>query len=45
MGIERLIKQELPRAHGNRQGLSYGQLAVLLLSYIITQVKQVALLI
>jgi transposase len=37
MGIERLIDQELPRPHGNRQGLSYGQLAVLLLSYIISQ--------
>ncbi len=37
MGIQRLIDQELPAPHGNRQGLSYGQLAVLLLSYIITQ--------
>ena len=37
MGIEGVIDQELPRPHGNRQGLSYGQLAVLLLSYIISQ--------
>lgn len=37
MQIEALINQELPPPHGNRQGLSYGQLAVLLLSYIITQ--------
>ena len=37
MRIERLINQELPAPHGNRQGLSYGQLAILLLSYIITQ--------
>lgn len=37
MSIERLIDQELPAPHGNRQGLSYGKLAILLLSYIITQ--------
>ncbi|MEP0834403.1 IS1634 family transposase [Microcoleus sp. AS-A8] len=37
MCIERLIDEELPPPHGNRQGLSYGQLAILLLSYIITQ--------
>jgi hypothetical protein len=37
MQIEALINQELPPPHGNRQGLRYGQLAVLLLSYIITQ--------
>ncbi len=37
MRIEQLIDQELPEPHGNRQGLSYGQLAVLLLSYIVTQ--------
>jgi hypothetical protein len=29
MRIERLINQELPAPHGNRQGLSYGQLAIL----------------
>lgn len=37
MQIEALINQEVPPPHGNRKGLSYGQLAVLLLSYIITQ--------
>jgi transposase len=37
MCIERLIDEQLPPPHGNRQGLSYGQLAILLLSYIITQ--------
>lgn len=37
MCIERLIDEELPPPHGNRQGLSYGQLAILLLSYIVTQ--------
>ncbi|NEQ21218.1 MAG: hypothetical protein F6K28_18730 [Microcoleus sp. SIO2G3] len=37
MQIEALINQEVPPPHGNRQGLSYGQLAVLLLSYMITQ--------
>jgi len=37
MRIEQLIDQELPAPHGNRQGLSYGQLAVVLLSYIISQ--------
>ena len=37
MQIEQLIDQELPPPHGNRKGLSYGQLSVLLLTYIITQ--------
>lgn len=37
MCIQSLLDQELPLPHGNRQGLSYGQLAVLLLSYILTQ--------
>jgi hypothetical protein len=37
MEIEKLIDQELPSPHGNRQGLSYGQLAVLLLTYITSQ--------
>ena len=32
--IEKLIDQEFPSPHGNRQGLSYGQLAVLLLTHI-----------
>ena len=35
--IEKLIDQEFPSPHGNRQGLSYGQLAVLLLTYMISQ--------
>ena len=37
MRIQFLLDQELPKPQGNRQGLSYGQLAVLLLSYILTQ--------
>ena len=37
MEIEKLIDQELPSPHGNRQGLSYGQLTVLLLTYMISQ--------
>jgi transposase len=37
MEIEKLIDQEFPSPHGNRQGLSYGQLAVLLLTYMISQ--------
>jgi transposase len=37
MQIEQLIDQELTTPHGNRQGLSYGQLSILLLTYIITQ--------
>ena len=37
MEVEKWIDQELPRAHGNRKGLSYGQLAVLLLTYMISQ--------
>ncbi len=37
MQIEELIERELPSPHGNRKGLSYGQLSVLLLTYIITQ--------
>ncbi|NEQ87790.1 MAG: hypothetical protein F6K26_49770 [Moorea sp. SIO2I5] len=37
MEIEELIDQELPPPHGNRQGLSYGQLAILLLTYMISQ--------
>ena len=37
MEIEKLIDQELPPPHGNRQGLSYGQLALLLLTYMISQ--------
>ncbi len=37
MQIPFLLDQELPTPHGNRQGLSYGQLGVLLLTYILTQ--------
>lgn len=37
MQIQFLLDLELPTPHGNRQGLSYGQLAVLLLTYILTQ--------
>jgi transposase len=37
MQIQFLFDQELPTPHGNRQGLSYGQLGVLLLTYILTQ--------
>jgi len=37
MDIQLLLDQELPTPHGNRQGLSYGQLTVLLLTYIVTQ--------
>jgi len=35
--ISKYIDQKLSKAHGNHQGLSYGQLSVLLLTYIITQ--------
>jgi transposase len=37
MNLPALIDQHLPRPHGNRQGLSYGQLSVLLLAYIVSQ--------
>lgn len=37
MEIAKLIDQKLSEPHGNYQGLSYGQLSVLLLTYIITQ--------
>jgi hypothetical protein len=37
MGIAQVIDQNLSKPHGNHQGLSYGQLSVLLLTYIITQ--------
>ena len=37
MEVQKWIDQELPRAHGNRKGLSYGQLAILLLTYMISQ--------
>jgi len=37
MEIGKWIDQKLSQPHGNHQGLSYGQLSVLLLSYIMTQ--------
>ncbi len=37
MGIASIIDRELPPPHGNRKGLSYGQLGVLFLSYVVTQ--------
>ncbi|KAB8316448.1 IS1634 family transposase [Tolypothrix campylonemoides VB511288] len=37
MEIAKCIDQKLKEPHGNYQGLSYGQLSVLLLTYIITQ--------
>ena len=38
MEIAKWIDQKLSQPHGNHQGMSYGQLSVLLLTYIITQV-------
>ncbi|MFB2767693.1 IS1634 family transposase [Pelatocladus sp. BLCC-F211] len=37
MGIAKCIDQKLRPPHGNHKGMSYGQLSVLLLTYIITQ--------
>lgn len=37
MEIAKWIDQKLRKPHGNYQGMSYGQLSVLLLTYIITQ--------
>jgi hypothetical protein len=37
LGIAKQIDKNLERPHGNHQGLSYGQLSVLFLTYIITQ--------
>lgn len=37
MQIVEWMDQELKQPHGNRKGLSYGQLSVLLLTYIMTQ--------
>ena len=37
MEIASIIDQELPSAHGNRKGLSYGQLSVLFLAYVVSQ--------
>ena len=35
--LPEVLDEALPDPHGNRQGLSYGQLSVILLSYIMTQ--------
>ncbi len=35
--LHEMLDEALPSPHGNRQGLSYGQLGVVLLSYIMTQ--------
>lgn len=37
MEIVSIIDQELAEPHGNRKGLSYGQLAVLFLTYVVSQ--------
>ncbi|RCJ15481.1 hypothetical protein A6S26_34520 [Nostoc sp. ATCC 43529] len=37
IGIAKCIDQKLKKPHGNHKGMSYGQLSVLLLTYIITQ--------
>ncbi len=37
MEIASIIDQELAEPHGNRKGLSYGQLAVLFLTYVVSQ--------
>ena len=37
MEVATLIDEALPEPHGNRKGLSYGQLTVLLLCYIMSQ--------
>lgn len=37
MDITSIIDRELPSPHGNRKGLSYGQLSVLFLSYVVSQ--------
>ena len=37
MEIASIIDRELPVPHGNRKGLSYGQLSVLFLSYVASQ--------
>lgn len=37
MEVAKWIDQKLSQPHGNHRGMSYGQLSVLLLTYIITQ--------
>ncbi len=35
--LAKIVDEELPKPHGNRKGMSYGQLSVLLLCYIMSQ--------
>ena len=37
MKVAEVLDQALPKPHGNRKGLSYGQLSVFLLTYIVSQ--------
>ena len=37
MNLDTIIDEKLPSPHGNRKGLTYGQLAILLLTYIISE--------
>ena len=37
MQVATLVDTQLPKPHGNRQGVSYGQLTVLYLTYLLTQ--------
>jgi hypothetical protein len=37
MKVAEIIDEHLAKPHGNRQGLSYGELAVLLLTYIVSE--------
>ncbi len=39
MNIAQIIYENLLKQHGKRKGLSYGQLAVLLLTYIVKGLK------
>jgi len=40
MKVASIIDENLARPHGNRQGLSYGELAVLLLTYIVDLLRK-----
>jgi hypothetical protein len=40
MKVASIIDNHLESPHGNRQGLSYGELAVLLLTYIVSEADQ-----
>ena len=37
LNLDLLLDEALPSPHGNRQGLSYGQLGIILLTYMMTQ--------